>query len=160
MNSFRRGRVDEIPSADQHDLAWSFRPFRYSLRVFGIDLDVGQPRSKLRRKISPIFGKFMMIYFLVFHLQVLYWIYVDSELKNTAAWIELGMDLIDMISSLLFQLIVFFKLHFKWKGLWQKVEQMEKIINFPTTSYSHLRNWSAILIAFVFAVVKEFTKSK
>ena len=157
MDSFIRRRIQPICSAHQPDLAWSYRPFLYSFRILGIDLDFGQPRSKLRRIVSSIFGIIVTILPLV--TGVLAWFGNIRLLNDKDAWLESITNFLIDSSQILTHLAVSIKL-FKWRGLWRKVEQIESNITFPATFYTQLHKISIILTASSFMRVIRNQDSK
>ena len=134
------------------------QPISYSLRVLGIDLDAGQPRSKLRRFGFNLSMIVMLIF--VFTANVIhYCLYPVKEFpKNMYQWCKLLRKSTRAASAILFQLAFVSVVLFGWKLLWKKLRDMEHFITFQVAIRGQLRNVLASSLATVLSVVQFFTK--
>ena len=153
MDSNIRRRIPAIPSEHRPDLAWSLKPFIYSFRMVGIDLDVWSPRSKFKRYVSSIIGIIMMIFLCFAEVLVIKTTY-ENQLQfsdTTAVIINISLYL-SHGSDLLLQFIIFKEFLFKWKELWLKLNQLERIFIFPETFYFQMRKVCVISTVMVFKI--------
>ena len=135
----------------QHDLVWSFQSIFITMRFYGIDLNVLQQRSTLRRYFVMVLGMLLLIYSCGTH--VLY-VYINPKTwkteKNTD--IYLALDIICWsTSTIIFQVAVYSTAALKWRSLWKKAEEMEHFIQFPTDCYHQLRkvNLTCMVVGFI-----------
>ena len=147
------GRVTEIPSRYQLDLTGSISPFLYSLRMFSIDLDVGQPRSKLRRFV---FFAFRLASIAVIIATAIFIMNYSTSKKsgNSKYWFNILNNFIWGTSTMVFQLAVLAATSFRWKPLWNQMEQMERILILPVPFLGQLRKVSAMCLMTIFIAVR------
>ena len=138
MDSNIRLRIPAILSEHRPDLAWSLKPFIYSFRMMGIDLDVWSPRSKFKRYASSIIAIIMMISLMICFAKVTvsFKYLTGKQRMNTEEWIESISFFLWSSSSFTILLIIFFRVLFKWKELWQKVDQMDRIFALSRTFFT------------------------
>lgn len=147
-------RVREAPTlfVNQFDLVYSFKPLLYLARIAGADLDVGQPRSKFRQRVSLILGILLHIYLSVGRMVEMFW---DDDVVLRAHSTPSILDFLgvtSLIVELLIQPTIAISFYSKWKGLWQRVRQMEQVSRLPKTFYSQLRKMTLSLTTFIMLV--------
>ena len=150
-----RSSIVQIQSEYQHDLQWSFQPIFNLMQILGIDLNVSQSRSKLRRLFFHILALLILIYNLT-AIFIKHFTAKNSEAPNTTRfWVEFIRKNCTTISSVLMPMILVVATKSKWKPLWKKVHKMEHLMNL-TNFLWHLRKiaigTSAIVVFFVFLV--------
>ena len=141
--------VEEIPSEyPQHDLVWSLRPVIYAMRISGIDLDLSQRPSVLRRWIFltiAMLSCFTILYVnAVYFIPLLYILKSDASTKNLYLHISV---LSDEIINSIFTGLTFTMIFLKWGTIWNQLQEMEKFIGFPAHFYKQIRK--SIVASFI-----------
>ena len=144
----------EISNGHQHNLVWSFQPIFYSIRVLGVDLDVTQPRSKLRRYGFVMFQLSLMA--LVLSSALIHYFTWDRERSQSpaSAWCGLLRHGARLMSTILFQLVFFSMTSLQWKKFWKEIEKMEQSVAFQPFFPHSLRRVIIFASAFIFTLVK------
>ena len=151
MPEFGDGNIVQIASEYQRDLLWSLQPIFTAMRFLGIDLDVGPPRSKLRRTGFILTGILMISYIEAANIVIFLTVEGEEAPGTVAFWCRVLKRNVRLASSLLLQLAVFFMAHFKWKLLWKKVEPVQHFISVRT--FGKLRKLCLFLIVIISIMV-------
>ena len=128
----------------RNDLEWSFGPIFYAMRFLGIDLNVSQQPSKIRRCGFLFFGLSMLVFTSV------YWTFI--ELNHMYATLHpkdpvmLARICIILLRSILFEVVVFAKAFLGWGRMAKKLKDMERFIRFPARFYHWIRKMNTIFI--------------
>ena len=150
--------MNGTPSDQQLDIAWSLRPVLHSMRIFGVDLNVGRPPSTLRRMVSSvlvILGSIPIISLMFLGLRA-EWKF--EKLKTSDNWFRLILANLWCVVTLLVQLVVQPTVLFKWRPVWNQMVKVEQFVKFPLSSYRQLRRVSLTLTTLVFVIVNTGTK--
>ena len=152
----RSAVVQTIGCRNQRDLLWSLRPIFYSLRLVGIDLDVLQPHSILRRYAFIAGSVLMLIGVTTANVVVDHLKRNVEQPKSTRFWVEQVRKATTTFSNLLLPLILVLVNLYKWKPLWSKAQSIEHFMTIPGTSLWHLRklaiSTTAMVIGFLLLV--------
>jgi len=145
--------IIEITSENGNNLAQNLRPVFSTLRVLGIDLDVGQPRSIIRRGIFLAIGVLLSVLVVLSNC-----IHMSSlKLAGLPTTVDLWCTLLQkgtrVVSSLLFQLAILSIVCFKWKPLWNELEEMGHFIEARGTDSKKPRRSSAWILATIITAV-------
>lgn len=133
----------------QRDLEWSLRPIFYGLRVFGVDLDVNQPASIYRPYAFITLEMFLFIFsscsgFLMIKAFRLH----DPDTPSFLFYLILM-----IVSTIFFNALYFTTLmvttRLRWRRLWKKAKEVERLCQLPASFYKRLRNAVTVgIIAF------------
>ena len=143
--------IIEVSSENQHHLVSSLRPLLRLMAIFGIDLDLSPPYSKCRR-----YG-FVISLILVFILVVgfNYTDILDPEISHTSTkyWMIFIVMRTWFIWNYLLPLVMTYMATFDWKSLWLAIENLERSMNYPSSSLRQLHRVSIGLTAFTISSV-------
>ena len=151
------GTIDVLPRRSIHSAAWSFKPIVYWMRFLGLDLNVGQERSSLHRLGFFIVGVAILVF------NITSFIFSRSgfiQLFQNITYSSNGVLSIDemriMTKDVIFiviQICIFELLHFKWRLVWKKVDEMEQQTHSPSSFYFRLRKLAIALVLTVIILV-------
>ena len=140
MASMAAANMVEIPSEyPRCDLEWSLQPISYMLRIYGVDLDMNQPRSVCRRCAFITLGMchlvvsgFLGVYSIKIFLSVPY--------DPTSDFFYLVLNIVSKMifdcSGLLATLLVS---QLKWGSFWRALKILEHNCQLPARVYNRLR---------------------
>ena len=136
------------------NLAWSLQPILWSLRAFGIDFDVNQPRSTHRRSIFILSGAVIILIFGYFAYDL---IHFSSHLlhyrtSTEPVYMATYLSSLAIINSLSITALLAVA-NFKWKTLWTKLKDVEQLARFTDDSYKKMRKTIATSIVVVILLV-------
>ena len=137
-------RAVEIASEYHHDLRWSLRPIFCWMQLLGVDVDVGLPRSKLRRYGFIFFSVLMVVFTESVCVTLILYVKKNEPSKTVALWCRFLKRQTRQISTIIFQLTIFFMGYCKWKRLWEKAEAVQPL--FTAGALAKLRKISIILL--------------
>ena len=147
--------IRSIPSKYQHDLLWSLQPVLNSMRILGMDLDVGLPRSKIRRYAFLVYEMFLALF--VVASTIIFELQPDSQngqskiIQNWQLWL---ITTTTSLSAILLQLTSFIMVVFQWKSLWKKVRKLDdNLLSMHTSFPGKLRKVSIVLLAIAVTLV-------
>ena len=116
--------IDVAGGDGGNNLVKNLRPVFCSLRVLGIDLDVGQPRSITRRCLFFLF--YMSLMALVIAANCIH--AMSLKVQGLPTTVDLWCGLLQkgtrLVSSILLQLVVYSATQLKWKSLWNRIEDL------------------------------------
>ena len=154
------GRVIvEIPSENQLDLAWSLQPVLYPLRIVGIDLHVGQPRSKFRFFAFLVLKLLVAIFVVSSALCYLTGVMGTSKkIKGSKFWSKVLRSVARLVWIPIFHVVCIPMILFKnWEKLWKKMEKLyHRFLSFDANFASKLRTFSMILTVIILIPVSKF----
>ena len=84
---------------------------------------------------------------------IMIFIFNDPQPKGTESWVSSLSNATWDIGDLLLQMSIAVQI-FKWRDLWQKVEEMENIFKFSENFYVKIRKFSTISSVLTAAMVK------
>ena len=148
--------MTDVASGDHRGLMWRLRPIFNSMRIFGIELDVVQRRLVLRRAAAIFQGAAMVIFVVLSSLvKTLWWTKFDHS--STLSWLNAVIDYTNFSRSLLFPMVMGeMMLLCKWTPLREKLEQMDKLLSYPTRFHNRLRRVCIASMASVCLLVNSF----
>ena len=148
--------MTDVASEDHRGLMWSLRPIFNSMRIFGIELDVVQRRLVLRRAAAIFQGAAMVIFVVLSSLvKTLWWTKFDHS--STLSWLNAVIDYTNFSRTLLFPMVMGeMMLLCKWTPLREKLEQMDKLLSYPTRFHNRLRRVCIASMASVCLLVNSF----
>ena len=143
--------ITEVSSENQHHLVSRLRPLLRLLAIFGIDLDLSQPYSTHRR-----YG-FVILSLLVYG-GVIMFNSVENSISSdrpasTRYWIDFIVLRTWFIWNYSFPTVMNYMATFYWKNLWLAIENLERSMNYPTTSLRQLHRVSIGLTALAIGLV-------
>ena len=143
--------IIEVSSENQHHLVSSLRPLLRLMTIFGIDLDLSQPYSTCRR-----YG-FVILTILVYAGITMFNFTVNSipntSPTSTRYWIDFIISYAWFVWNYLFPLVMNYKVTFNWKNLWLAIENLERSMNYPTSSLRQIHRVSIGLTALAIGLV-------
>ena len=153
MGTLFLNRVADQLIENRLNLAWSLRPIFYSMRVFGIDLQVAHRRSALRRWGFVLLAT--AISFSCISTSVAHFLRSPplNKIKSTEIYVwNLYYHLI--YTKIVIKSVAMLEMATlcKWKSLWQKMRKLEKFMRFSVAFKTKLRK-----ISFISTVVVIFT---
>ena len=134
------------------NLAWSFRPIVYSMRIIGIDLDVSTKSwPKFRRWVFLLFGLGMLIFSGYYSIAVTSKI-INETLASDSPLKPVRLTIVTL-RDILFPVAVFTNVVFKWPTLWKKMQEMERFFPFPIEFYHQIHKTQTVLVVTGFIMV-------
>ena len=124
------------------------------MRLMGVDLDVAQPRSKLRRMILLLMGT-AVLSGIVAASFIHYWINPDKTVYGTAQYFwRLLRHYTRLITTILLQLVFYGYSLLRWTPLGRKVVDVADRLNRFQGSYlGRVRRASLFFVVLVFCLV-------
>ena len=124
--------IIEVSNENQHHLVSSLRPLLRLMTIFGIDLDLSPPYSTCRRYGFVILSIIAYAFVVWFNSLEIF----DPEISPTSIkyWIDFMASYIWLIWDYLFPLVMNYMVIFNWKNLWLAIENLERSMNYPTSS--------------------------
>ena len=148
-------KIFGVTMESRHDLVWSLRPIFNAMRPFGIDLNVTEPRLSLQRWAFRLLGVAVVVFTaLSSFIEANGRPTTKFNPKSTMSWLNVAIEYAMASRSLLFPLIMSEMIPLlKWKQLGEKLQQVNKSMNYPASFYKRLRQVSLAAIAFVLILV-------
>lgn len=139
-----------MSSENRHDLIWSLRPIFSSMRIFGIDLRY----RTLGARIPVLLGVIMAVFTTSSSVvRALGWSKFDHT--STLSWLNVLIEQTVLSRNILFSLVMLkMVLLFKWRSLWETLEQMENSMSYPATFHRRLRRVSTVSITLICVFVR------
>ena len=150
-----------VLSKNPLDLAWSLKPVLYPLRIVGIDLHVGQPRSKFRCFAFLVVELLVAILVLTQSFTGVYLLDLESnnnKNKNSSRfWTKILSDgLSRVVGTILYLLCIPIIIFKNWEKLWKKMEKLHhRFLSFHNHFAGKLRKVAIILCVILFALVSK-----
>ena len=143
--------IIEVSNENQHHLISSLRPLLRLLAIFGNDLDLSQSYSTCRRCSFAILSIF--VYGGVVMVNSFEYSIPSKRPTSTRYWITIILSRTWFTWNFLFPLLINYMVSFQWKNLWLAIENLERSMNYPTTSLRQLHRVSIGLTALAIGTV-------
>ena len=151
-----RTAADVSAQVARKDLGWSFRPIIYTMRIFGIDLDLTRQRSVACRRAFLVFGVSSLLCLLALNL-MFYCLFPDMfELEQglNTKYIYIFIHVLStVVCHMLIEVLVFMMVCLKWRSLWKKMEEIERVLGFPAHFHNQIRKVISFPLAALWIVV-------
>ena len=140
--------VEQVSSEySQRDLAWSLKPIRRILQIYGTDLDVNQSCSIHKRRAFFALGVLIWFGFCIIGYEAITFflnIFAGEITTESVYMVLYSMSLAISSSFSMGALLV--ASQFKWKKLWKKLKEVEHFSCFTVDDYSKIRKVVITLI--------------
>ena len=143
--------IIEVSSENQHRLVSNLRPLLHFMKIFGIDLDLSQPHSKCRRCSFVILSIFVYAEVIIFSSTES--LIPEKRPTSTTYLLHITVLHIWLIWNYLFPMVMYYMVIFNWKNLWLAIENLERSMNYTTSSLQQLRRVSIAVTTFVITLV-------
>ena len=147
----RLNNIIEVSSENQHQLISNLRPLLHFMKIFGNDLDLSQPYSICRRYGFVILS--ILVHGFLLLVNSTYANDTEPSVTSTRYWIEYIAMQTWFVWDYIFPLLMIYMVTFNWKNLWLAIENLERSVNYPTSSLRQLHRVSIGLTALAIGLV-------
>ena len=147
--------ADAILSENRRDLEWALRPMFHALRIFGVDFNVVEKASALRRCGFTALGAAVFTCVQSSHLSRPSFERDDPvDLKSTKVWVDVLMKYVWITWYVVFSLVHMEMVALlRWKPLSARVRHLQQFTSQQSSLHGYMRKFSIALLSAVLLMV-------